>query len=526
MMNHDGLTALHQCAIDGSLEMVSLLLKHGANVNITDNDLWTPLHAAATCGHFKIVTTLIKAGANLTAVNGDGDMPHDITENEISLQYIENEMIKRGITQDTIEEIHQKPHAAMLEDITNIVAAGGDLNQPLDRGETFLHVAIANGFNDIVELLINNGASLTACDEDGWEPIHAAAYWCNEAALDMLMEDKRVNLRTCTTSGVTPYELCDDPELKMKILHKISLTPDMFKPSGEVNHDNFTPVYEEVERIIEQVDEEHIHLDFENPEINAFYNDPNPQKKEYLFIQINEDFDHLRHPSIDDTPPSPLTNLQSIEHSSDRRNSIKEAKIKAPLKRASSDRLTNKEKQKIQSDIESKEIGNTSSFNNIKENIPPNLPPLNLDNAAEDMMQHPNSVPNKINNYSNNNVEYKGIITSNTVVTPQASSATESSQLEQVHLKSKKKMHAPPIPKVSLLELKRQRQETRELQVRTLRENNQVTEKQPMFYAPPSVFQPPPSPTVIRYKYKMVLIDDDNDDTETGFIKKTKCTIM
>ena len=40
-------------------------------------------------------------GANLLAVNGDGNMPYDICEDDATLSFIENEMAKRGVTQVT-----------------------------------------------------------------------------------------------------------------------------------------------------------------------------------------------------------------------------------------------------------------------------------------------------------------------------------------------------------------------------------------------------------------------------------------
>lgn len=40
-----------------------------------------------------------------------------------------------------------------------------------------LHIAAANGFSEVATLLLEHGASLSAKDHDGWEPLHAAAYW-------------------------------------------------------------------------------------------------------------------------------------------------------------------------------------------------------------------------------------------------------------------------------------------------------------------------------------------------------------
>lgn len=40
-----------------------------------------------------------------------------------------------------------------------------------------LHMAAASGFSEAAALLLEHGASLSAKDLDGWEPLHAAAYW-------------------------------------------------------------------------------------------------------------------------------------------------------------------------------------------------------------------------------------------------------------------------------------------------------------------------------------------------------------
>uniref|UniRef100_A0A3B5M0U4 Uncharacterized protein n=1 Tax=Xiphophorus couchianus TaxID=32473 RepID=A0A3B5M0U4_9TELE len=49
--NSDGITALHQACIDGSIEIVTFLLEHGAAVNQVDSEGWTPLHVASSCGY-------------------------------------------------------------------------------------------------------------------------------------------------------------------------------------------------------------------------------------------------------------------------------------------------------------------------------------------------------------------------------------------------------------------------------------------------------------------------------------------
>lgn len=40
-----------------------------------------------------------------------------------------------------------------------------------------LHVAAANGYLSVVEFLLDQHVATDAKDQDGWQPIHAAACW-------------------------------------------------------------------------------------------------------------------------------------------------------------------------------------------------------------------------------------------------------------------------------------------------------------------------------------------------------------
>jgi ankyrin repeat protein len=55
-----------------------------------------------------------------------------------------------------------------------LLAAGADINLADDLGQTALHGAASRGWNDLVTLLVENGADLTAADVDGATPLDAA----------------------------------------------------------------------------------------------------------------------------------------------------------------------------------------------------------------------------------------------------------------------------------------------------------------------------------------------------------------
>nr|XP_014283378.1 protein phosphatase 1 regulatory subunit 16A isoform X1 [Halyomorpha halys] len=216
--NEDGLTALHQCCIDDNEEMMKLLLEFGANVNAEDSERWTPLHAAATCGHLHLVKHLIANGADLLAVNADGNMAYDICEDESSLEEIEGEMARSGVTQALIDETRAETENLMLADLANEAARGGDLEILLDdQGATPLHVAAANGYLRVVEFLLDHHVSTDVKDIDDWQPVHAAACWGHLEVLELLVQNG-ADLNARTKHDETPADICEDPDLRERIV--------------------------------------------------------------------------------------------------------------------------------------------------------------------------------------------------------------------------------------------------------------------------------------------------------------------
>ncbi|XP_054723166.1 protein phosphatase 1 regulatory subunit 16A-like [Uloborus diversus] len=215
--NEDGLTALHQCCIDDSEAMLLLLLDQGADVNAADSERWTPLHAAATCGHLHLVRHLVERGADLLAVNADGNMPYDICEDERTLDYIEAQMAAKGVTQEMIDETRALSERRMLSDLQSLLQDGGDIEYRDHQGATPLHIGAANGYVSVVEFILEHHGSTHVADNDLWQPIHAAACWGHPDVIEMLVM-AGADLTAKTKNGETPFDICEDPDLKERIL--------------------------------------------------------------------------------------------------------------------------------------------------------------------------------------------------------------------------------------------------------------------------------------------------------------------
>lgn len=98
-------------------------------------------------------------------------MPYDLCEDETTLSYIENEMARRGVTQELIDDTRSQTERQMLNDLQLLQMDGGDLDfkNPIS-GASPLHIASANGYLSVVEFLLDHHVSTEGnvlCDNSG-----------------------------------------------------------------------------------------------------------------------------------------------------------------------------------------------------------------------------------------------------------------------------------------------------------------------------------------------------------------------
>ncbi|XP_026215879.1 protein phosphatase 1 regulatory subunit 12C isoform X2 [Anabas testudineus] len=205
--NADGITALHQACIDGSMEMVTFLLERGANVNQVDNEGWTPLHVAASCGHADIADFLLQRGASLSAVNCDGDVPLDIALDETTESLLQDYTLRQGVDVEAAKRLEEEH---IMRDARTWLTEGppADIRHPR-TGATPLHVAAAKGYLEALKILCQCGLDVSAMDFDGWTPLHAAAHWGQGEACHILAE-QLCNMEARSNAGQTPFDVADE----------------------------------------------------------------------------------------------------------------------------------------------------------------------------------------------------------------------------------------------------------------------------------------------------------------------------
>ncbi|XP_036118049.1 ankyrin repeat and SOCS box protein 3 isoform X2 [Molossus molossus] len=206
-------------AREGNVKVLRKLLKKGRSVDVADNRGWMPIHEAAyhnsiEClrmlihaavenGRMDVLRLLLRHGAN---VNGSHSMCgwnalHQATFQENA--EIIKLLLKRGANKECQDDFGITPlfvaaQYGKLESLSILISSGANVNcQALDKA-TPLFIAAQEGHTECVELLLSSGADPNLyCNEDNWQlPIHAAAQMGHTEILDLLIP---LTNRVCDT---------------------------------------------------------------------------------------------------------------------------------------------------------------------------------------------------------------------------------------------------------------------------------------------------------------------------------------
>ncbi|XP_045047889.1 ankyrin repeat domain-containing protein 27 isoform X6 [Desmodus rotundus] len=131
MTSQDGSSPLHVAALHGRVELIPLLLKHGASVGARNTNQAVPLHLACQQGHFQVVKYLLDSNAKPDEKDLSGSTP---------LLY-------------ACSSGHHEVAALLLQH-------GASINISNNKGNTALHEAVIEKHVFVVELLLLHGASV------------------------------------------------------------------------------------------------------------------------------------------------------------------------------------------------------------------------------------------------------------------------------------------------------------------------------------------------------------------------------
>jgi ankyrin repeat protein len=200
---------LHPCVRDSESEFLKFLLKYGADPNVRDESGETPLHKAAN-NRKALLQLLLNYGADPNSTDKYGNSPLHYCSS-CGDDTIAALLIEKGADVNHQNHIGDSPlhlasaYAGDYNAVQILIKNKAVINARNHRGKTPLHKAQYH--EEIVDLLLKNGANPNIADNDGNSPLFSLcggsfAYWSTKAAKLLIANGAHVNHHN--NNGDTP----------------------------------------------------------------------------------------------------------------------------------------------------------------------------------------------------------------------------------------------------------------------------------------------------------------------------------
>ncbi|CAG9773085.1 unnamed protein product [Ceutorhynchus assimilis] len=231
-------TPLMEAASAGHLDIVRLLVHHGAEVNAQSTSGNTPLMYACAGGHTDVVKFLLENGANVEDHNENGHTPlmeaasaghvglakillmhgaginthsNEFKESALTLACYKGHLdMVRFLLEAGADQEHKtdEMHTALMEASMDghvevarlLLDSGAQVNMPTDSFESPLTLAACGGHVDLAMLLIERGANIEEVNDEGYTPLMEAAREGHEEMVHLLLgQGANINAQTDET---------------------------------------------------------------------------------------------------------------------------------------------------------------------------------------------------------------------------------------------------------------------------------------------------------------------------------------
>jgi ankyrin repeat protein len=173
----NGNTPLHIAADNGYLDIVKLLISFGADIDNKNNGNRSPLFYAMRSNHMDIVNVLVDKGAEMTLKEAAACGFTELIEQQIA----------EGIDPNTL--LHSAAFGGQNDIVDLLIKNGADVNLKDDNAEfTPIFYAIINNHEEIIDKLIRNGAELNIKDKNGDSPLDVAKAIGNDRVISKLTD--------------------------------------------------------------------------------------------------------------------------------------------------------------------------------------------------------------------------------------------------------------------------------------------------------------------------------------------------
>jgi len=173
--DQDGVTLVQWCAYYGDVSAIKHLISKGATLTPLGSDLG--LNGASFHGHWKLCQFLLENGANANFVDPEtGETPlHSAlcTSTRLTRNLVMKVLLANGANPNCATK-HNMETGAFMRDCRT-------------KGETPLHRAAAFGDEEAIQMLLNAGAQIDAKDMNGETPLSWASWYARSTPILRLL---------------------------------------------------------------------------------------------------------------------------------------------------------------------------------------------------------------------------------------------------------------------------------------------------------------------------------------------------
>jgi ankyrin repeat protein len=184
---------LHRASGHGHVEIMTMLLDAGADINAVDANKFTACHFAIWGNHFDAFKLLVECGANVNSnVNSNGHSLLSIVALHGRSERFVTLLLDAGAPLDGLSNDHLMMLVKSVAVFNRVMARGVNFTAMIDRnGATFCHHVAHNiTSEEDFRFLVNHcgNDAVHAVDKDGKTPLHWASSMGNELAVRVLVE--------------------------------------------------------------------------------------------------------------------------------------------------------------------------------------------------------------------------------------------------------------------------------------------------------------------------------------------------